>query len=60
MGVREYQNDAGQKKSYWYEIGSAWPTKSGEGFNVVLHAVPVDGKFSLFPPRAKPESTPEA
>ena len=59
MTAREY-DDGGQKKSRWYEIGAAWPTKSGNGFNVKLYAIPVDGTFSLFLPKEKPESAPEA
>jgi len=59
MTAREY-DESGQKKTYWYEIGAAWPTKSGTGFNVKLYALPVDGSFSLFVPKDKPETPAEA
>ena len=57
MTPREYK-DGDTQKTYWIEIGAAWPTKSGEGFNVTLNALPVNGTFSLFPPKAKPKSDP--
>lgn len=38
-------------KTYWTRIGSAWPTKNGNGgFNGVLDALPVNGKFAIQPP----------
>ena len=55
MTARDYEDDQGQKKVRWYEIGAAWETKSGNGFNVKLHSLPVDGTFSLFLPKEKPE-----
>ena len=58
MTARNY-DDNGTKKTRWYEIGAAWQTKSGNGFNVTLHALPVDGSFSLFLPKEKPETAPE-
>ena len=35
---REGQDD------YWLNIGLAFPHKDGKGFNVVLQALPLDGK----------------
>ncbi len=41
------------EKTYWNRIGSAWPAKSGTGYNVVLFAVPAsqegEYRFSIFP-----------
>lgn len=38
-------------KTYWTRIGSAWPTKNGNGgFNVVLAAAPINGKLTIQPP----------
>ncbi len=34
-------------KGFWNPIGVAWPWNNGEGFNVQLDCVPVDGKFKL-------------
>ena len=33
----------GSDKSYWTEIGAAWPHKDGKGFNIVLNLIPRDG-----------------
>ena len=30
---------------YWLNIGLAFPHKDGKGFNVVLQALPLDGKI---------------
>ena len=36
---REGQDD------YWLNIGLAFPHKDGSGFNIVLQALPLDGKI---------------
>jgi len=36
---REGQDD------YWLNIGLAFPHKDGKGFNIVLQALPLDGKI---------------
>ena len=36
---REGQDD------YWLNIGLAFPHKDGHGFNIVLQALPLDGKI---------------
>jgi hypothetical protein len=41
--VREREN----KKSEWRPIGVAWQHGDGKGFNVVLDALPLDGKVVL-------------
>jgi len=35
------------KKSIWTRVGSAWPHGDGNGFNIQLDAVPLDGRVSL-------------
>ena len=52
---------------YWLNIGLAFPHKDGKGFNVVLQALPLDGKIvcreitneeeggDTSQPRARPE-----
>ncbi|MGH1416953.1 MAG: hypothetical protein ACRBB0_25945 [Pelagimonas sp.] len=40
-------------KSYWSKIGVAWAHKDGQGFNVRMDALPVDGKLVL---RCVPEN----
>ncbi|MGH1453370.1 MAG: hypothetical protein ACRBBV_09390 [Paracoccaceae bacterium] len=34
-------------------VGAAWYHNKGEGLNVVLTALPVDGRITLFPPKAE-------
>ena len=35
------------KKGYWTRIGSVWPHQDGQGFNVQLEVVPLDGRITL-------------
>jgi hypothetical protein len=44
--VRESKGDAG-KKSYWTRIGSAWQHSDGNGFNIQIESVPLDGRITL-------------
>ena len=44
--VRDYEV-AGEKKSDWTKLGVAFPHADGKGFNVLLTAVPLDGKMVL-------------
>lgn len=32
---------------FWLNLGSAFPHKDGKGFNVLLQALPLDGKLVL-------------
>ena len=53
---REGQDD------FWLNIGAAWMHQDGDGYNVILQALPIDGKIVLRPPKAdaKGESTESA
>ena len=33
--------------NYWICIGSAWAHPDGNGFNIQLETVPLDGRFAL-------------
>lgn len=44
--VREYEAN-GEKKCDWTRIGVAFSHADGKGFNVLLQAVPLDGKMVL-------------
>jgi len=44
--VREYEAN-GEKKSDWTKVGVAFPHSDGKGYNVLLQAVPLDGKMVL-------------
>jgi len=35
------------KKGFWTRIGSAWPHQDGNGFNIQIEAVPLDGRITL-------------
>jgi hypothetical protein len=44
--VREFTTREG-KKSAWTRIGSAWAHGDGQGFNVQIECLPLDGRISL-------------
>lgn len=39
------------KQAFWTRIGSAWPQNHGEGYNIDLRALPVNGRIVLMPPK---------
>jgi len=41
------------KNTSWTKIGTAWLQKSGEGFNIDLSAIPVNGRIILMPPKSE-------
>ena len=43
---REGQDD------FWLNIGAAFMHQDGDGFNIVLQALPIDGKIVLRPPKS--------
>jgi len=45
---------------FWLAIGAAFQHQDGDGFNVVLQALPIDGKIVLRPPKAGDDQTPQA
>jgi hypothetical protein len=50
---------------FWLAIGAAFPHQSGDGFNVVLQALPIPGadgqcKVVLRPPKADDDQQPVA
>lgn len=44
-------------RKYGTKIGVAFQTRDGSGWNVRLDALPVNGEFSLFPPREREDAT---
>jgi hypothetical protein len=46
---RENQDD------YWLNIGAAFMHSDGDGFNVVLQALPINGKIVLRLPKSRKE-----
>ena len=51
---REGQDD------FWLNIGAAFMHQDGDGFNVVLQALPLNGKIVLRPPKAQSDELQEA
>jgi len=39
------------ERDFWTRIGSAFPHQGGDGFNVRLDALPMDGKLVILPPK---------
>jgi hypothetical protein len=35
------------QKSFWTRIGSAWQHGDGQGFNIQIESVPLDGRITL-------------
>lgn len=35
------------KKGFWTRIGSAWAHADGNGFNIQLECIPLDGRITL-------------
>lgn len=48
--VRE--NKDGKGKGFWTRIGAAWQHEDGEGFNVQIDVMPIDGRIVLRTPKA--------
>ena len=42
-----YTVNKGGEKSYWRRIGVAFSHKDGNGFNIILESLPIDGKITL-------------
>ena len=48
---------------FWIAIGGAWMHQDGDGYNVVLQALPIDGKIVLRLPKTpdeRPDTTDRA
>lgn len=42
-----YKVSKGGEKSHWTRIGVAFAHKDGNGFNLILESLPVDGRITL-------------
>ena len=40
------------QKAIWTRIGAAWPHGNGNGLNIQLEALPLDGRIVLTEPKA--------
>ena len=45
----------GKTNAFWSRIGAAFAHKDGEGFDITLAALPIDGRLVLRSPKAKLE-----
>ena len=45
--VEEREGQGKDADAFWTRVGSAWAHKDGKGFNVVLSALPVNGRLVL-------------
>lgn len=50
--VIDYQRD-GKPYSKWVKIGAVFEHKDGEGYDLTLAALPVNGRITLRKPRSK-------
>jgi hypothetical protein len=51
--VKNFKGGKGEDRSRWLEIGTVFTHSDGEGFDVVLEAVPVDGRVTVRLAKAK-------
>lgn len=60
--VREYTDRNGEKKTAWNRVGIMFPAKQGDGFTILLDAVPApqDGQFKIIarPPKQREQGQP--
>ena len=49
-----------KQEDFWLNIGSAFPHKEGDGFNIVLQALPLHGNGRLVMRAYEPEGAKEA
>ena len=45
--VKNFTGKDGEEKGRWLEIGSVWPHSNGNGFDVKLEALPIDGRIVI-------------
>ena len=45
----EYETADGEVETVWCRLGSAFPLKKGEGFTILLNALPTNGKIVIMP-----------
>ena len=41
--------------NFWLNIGAAFMHQDGDGYNIMLQALPINGKIVLRPPKAQSE-----
>jgi hypothetical protein len=51
--IAYHVRDREGKKGIWTRIGTAWPHRDGNGFNLQIDVVPLDGRITLRVPSDK-------
>ncbi len=52
--VKTFTDKGGKEKTRWLDIGSVWPHHDGKGFDVMLEALPTDGRVVIRLDEPKP------
>ena len=47
------------KDDFWIKIGAMWAHGNGKGYNLILQALPLDGKIVLLTPKEDEEPQPD-
>lgn len=55
--VRNYKDENGAEQARWTEIGVVFAHADGKGFDVILEAMPVNGRIVIRANEPKPEKT---
>lgn len=42
------------EKAHWTKIGAAWLHENGEGFNIILTCLPLNGRLVVRKPKSEP------
>ena len=53
--IAYHVKDGNSGKGYWTRIGAAWAHADGNGFNIQIESVPLDGRITLRVASDKPE-----
>ena len=53
--IKREPNTDGTPNDFWLNLGVVFPHEDGEGFNLLLQAMPLDGKIVLRRYKEKPD-----
>lgn len=51
--IAYHVRDRAGSESFWTRIGNAWAHADGQGFNIQIETVPLDGRITLRVPSEK-------
>jgi len=58
--VRDYKTADGKEDAVWRQIGAVWDHSDGKGFDIILDALPVNGRIVVREPKPRDEAAPTA